>query len=188
MSDFRRPILSPNGAANRAPKKVPALSIDTISDDCVGVMASASLLSLCPVEKWSSHHRIAMMPLIVLHVSMLAYRLSAVSRAQCLPGIVSKEYASESDERADHDRWRRGASHALGLSPWLPPCCHGYRHCRGVAPSMRQVVCIAQRVASVKYPSSNLLAVVGSRVEQSKWRRLREHQIRLRDEGSHWVD
>ena len=51
MSDFRRPILSPNGAANKAPKKVPALNIDTISDDCVGVIAGMPLSSVCPVEK-----------------------------------------------------------------------------------------------------------------------------------------
>ena len=66
MRAFRRPILSPIGAASRAPKKVPALSIDTISDDCVGVMVSRPSSSLLPVEKLSSHHRIAIIPLIVL--------------------------------------------------------------------------------------------------------------------------
>lgn len=66
MRDFRRPILSAIGAAKSAPKKVPALRMETISDDCVGVIAGRSFSSVNPVENWLSHHRIAMMPLIVL--------------------------------------------------------------------------------------------------------------------------
>ena len=94
------------------------------------------------------------MPLIVLHVSTLVDGPLSRTCTQSLPSIISKAYSSKRDECADHDRRRRRASHALGLSPWPPPCAHGYRHCRGVAPSARRVVCIAQNVASVECPSS----------------------------------
>lgn len=98
MRDFRRPTLSPTGAASRAPKKVPALSIDTISDDCVGVMASRPSSSLLPVEKLSSHHRIAMMPLIVLEVpksvhvlpASLAHSAYPVSYPKSMPPNATK--------------------------------------------------------------------------------------------------
>lgn len=98
MRDFLRPILSPIGAASRAPKKVPALSIDTISDDCVGVMASRPSSSLLPVEKLSSHHRIAMMPLIVLQVpksvhvpsASLAHSAHPVSYPKSMPPNATK--------------------------------------------------------------------------------------------------
>ena len=36
MSDIRRPRRSPGGAASREPKKVPALRIETICEDCDG--------------------------------------------------------------------------------------------------------------------------------------------------------
>lgn len=66
------------------------------------------------------------------------------SRAQRLPSIISKQYASKRDEGSDHDRRCRGTGCALGL----PPCCQVEHHCHGDAPSERQVVCIAQRAAS----------------------------------------
>lgn len=38
-------------------------------------------------------------------------------------------------------------------------------------------------------PSSSLLGVARSSIDRNKWRcRIRGHQIRLRDEGSHWAD
>lgn len=146
MRDFRRPILSPIGAARRAPKNVPALSIDTISDDCVGVIERWPSSSLLPVEKWSSHHRIAMMPLIVLQVPTSVH-VPCASLAHSLPSIVSKQNASKRDEGSNHDRRCRGTCCALGL----PPCCQVEHHCRGDAPSERLVVCIAQSVASVNF-------------------------------------
>lgn len=36
MSEGFRPTWSPNGAAANAPKKFPALNIDTTADDCAG--------------------------------------------------------------------------------------------------------------------------------------------------------
>ena len=48
MIPHRRPRLSANGAASRAPKNVPAERIETINDSC-----SAVMVALSPVEKAS---------------------------------------------------------------------------------------------------------------------------------------
>jgi hypothetical protein len=47
ISDIRRPRRSPNGAANNAPKNVPALNIETICEDCDGdTLTSLSFRSM----------------------------------------------------------------------------------------------------------------------------------------------
>jgi len=183
MRDFRRPILSARGAANRAPKKVPALRIDTISEDWVGVIAGKPLPSRCPVENWSSHHLMAMIPLIVLHVHCQRPQPSA-SLLSCdpesLPSIVSKQYASEGDEATDHDGRRRRPGHALGL----PPRCHGDRHGVSAVPSSGPdglAESIAQGISASTSPLllPVLSMVVGGRVEESKRQRSGVEGIRF---------
>jgi len=47
ISETRRPSRSPIGAAMRAPKKVPALNMETIRDDCAGdIFGSPSFTSM----------------------------------------------------------------------------------------------------------------------------------------------
>lgn len=111
------------------------------------------------------------------------------SRAQRLPSIISKQYASKRHEGSNHDRRRRGTGCAFGF----PPCCQVEHHCWGVAPvapSERQVVRFAQVVASIDFlPSFNLLAVARSSIDRSNGCcRIRGRQIRPRDEGSHWAN
>lgn len=57
--------MSPMGAADRAPKKVPAERIDTMADDWLDVMFGLPSLSVYPVEKVRSQYGIARMPLMV---------------------------------------------------------------------------------------------------------------------------
>lgn len=60
------PRKSPSGAADSAPKKVPADRIETISEDCEALMPGAFVSgSIYPVEKVSSQCGMAMMPPMV---------------------------------------------------------------------------------------------------------------------------
>lgn len=68
IKDIRRPILSPIGAAKRAPKNVPALNIATMRDDSSGVTFGLWSLSMNPVLNCFRKAFMAKIPEMVLGV------------------------------------------------------------------------------------------------------------------------
>lgn len=65
MRPHRRPSLSASKGEAKAPKKVPNERIDTMREDCVGLMVRCPSTSVYPVEKFRCQYFMAMMPPMV---------------------------------------------------------------------------------------------------------------------------